>query len=490
MKLPKSERLLTAKQKVNELQIMMRKPPSVVPKSFAGAIHQMLDRVMGENLGIILAKNTGWALFIKISSHGLMLAVQILLARVMGVDQFGVYVYVLTWLNVLVMIAKLGTDTTMIRYLPAYEAHEDWSCFRGIMRWSHLIVLTSSVLLGTSIILGCLTLSDVFLPALLRTFLVGAFVLPFLAFNGLHRAILRALKQVVPSQLPEDIFRPVLMLLLVGFIAGVLRVKLKGSETMTLYLLTSIMTFLLYSYWLKRNLPQQANSSRMRINKPEWIAVTAPLFFISLTYMGLGQIDTILVGAILNPSMAGIYAAASRLAKFTMLGVVAVSVYTGPKIAELFARNKKEDLQKLIGMANLLSFAFALIIALSLILFGRFLLLLFGQEFAMGYNVLLILAISQLLASFAGTVGFMMSLTGHQNVLLMILSIALLFNLVANWYLILRLDIVGAAVATALVNIAWNLSAAWYVYRRMGINCFKLHLPQRSLLSNARSYHE
>ena len=97
------------------------------------------------------------------------------------------------------------------------------------------------------------------------------------------------------------------------------------------------------------------------------------------------------------------------------------------------------------------------------------LLRLFGPGFDVARPALLILAGAQLVNALAGSVGILMSMTGHQNAVSVVLAFAAALNVGLNFALIPRYGLIGAAVATGLATVAWNVTLAVLVRRRLGI---------------------
>ena len=94
---------------------------------------------------------------------------------------------------------------------------------------------------------------------------------------------------------------------------------------------------------------------------------------------------------------------------------------------------------------------------------------LFGPEFTRGYWALAILTVGQLVNASVGSVGFLMSMTGHQREAARVFAGAAVLNVVLNASLIPLWGINGAAIATATTTIIWNVALALYVWRRLGV---------------------
>jgi O-antigen/teichoic acid export membrane protein len=65
---------------------------------------RLFEGLSGDSLGAILVRGASGTLVVKVLGAVLMFGLQILLARLLGGEQFGIYVYVLTWVNALVLV--------------------------------------------------------------------------------------------------------------------------------------------------------------------------------------------------------------------------------------------------------------------------------------------------------------------------------------------------------------------------------------------------
>lgn len=98
------------------------------------------------------------------------------------------------------------------------------------------------------------------------------------------------------------------------------------------------------------------------------------------------------------------------------------------------------------------------------------LLSLFGSEFTVGYSALVILTVGQLVNALAGSVGFIMTMTGHQREAAWVTFGSTVLNISLNAILIPRFGIEGAATATAFTTALMNIVMFGYVQKRLQLN--------------------
>lgn len=407
--------------------------------------------------------------FIKVLGQGLLFILMVILARMMGVESYGIYVYVLAWLNISVLLGKFGTDIALLRYVSIYFSNNDWRTLNGILRWGNKIVLLGCFIIIVGGVLIIEIIGDGITTELEYTFLISWAVLPLLALASLRQAALRAIGHILLSQIPELILRPAILIVIVLIVVNI-NFELNAFSVMSLYFVSIFLSFYIGSYWLKRSLPEKINENKPVSHGYEWFKVSFPMLIVSGSFMTLNQTDTIMIGILLDKSSAGIYNASSKIASLIQFGFLAILSITMPMIASMYANEKYAELQKLLTVSALGASLFALPCLIFLIIWGEHVLQLFGDGFSIGYISLIILAIGQLLNAFTGSTGAIMTMTGHQRVAAYVIAASAILNIPVNWALISVFGMEGAALSTLLSSMVWNFSLAGYACKHMKLN--------------------
>ncbi|MEJ2115121.1 MAG: polysaccharide biosynthesis C-terminal domain-containing protein, partial [Gammaproteobacteria bacterium] len=173
---------------------------------------------------------------------------------------------------------------------------------------------------------------------------------------------------------------------------------------------------------------------------------------------------------IIGTREAGIYGAASKIAGIVTIGLLFANSVLAPYISELFHNNKVHYLQYLVTYSTRIASIIAVLILLSFYFYGEIILKLFGEEFTVGHNAMVILSIGMILNVIAGSVGLLMSMTGHQKQAVSFFITGCIINIVLNLLFIPRYGIEGAAIATAISIAFWNISLAIYIKYKLSIN--------------------
>jgi O-antigen/teichoic acid export membrane protein len=103
------------------------------------------------------------------------------------------------------------------------------------------------------------------------------------------------------------------------------------------------------------------------------------------------------------------------------------------------------------------------------VLFSNQVLGLFGEEFLAAKGAMVVLILGQLVNVGAGSVGYLMQMTGHQNQCAMVFGSCAGMNVVLNIILIPTLGVLGAAIATAFTRSLWNIWLHQLVVKYIGV---------------------
>lgn len=423
----------------------------------------------GSGVGAVLSRGAVAAFAINLAGAGGTFALHVLLSRTMGGTEYGIYVYAVTWITVLALIAKMGWDTTLVRYIPAYDAGMEYSLLRGVLRRGISFTFAGGVFLaGLSAVVTWL-IGEQLKPGLRTTFLFAFLLLPVMAQTQVVQSALRGFRRVPISEVPDRILRPILLAGVVLVAARGLGWRMAAETVILIHLAAMIIALATAMFWLGRSIPKPVRASGPTYRDREWLSVSFPFVVLSATHLILNQVDVIMVGSILGTTEAGIYAVASRVAVLVLFALTAINVIAGPMISQLHAQKNILALQHVVTLVARGSLVFSLGVGIALTLFGKDVLSLFGTEFVEGYVALVILTSGQIANAAAGCVALLLTMTGHERGAALIMVLSIIVNIGLNAALIPIFGLAGAACATAFTTAMWNVMMLVHVRRRLGI---------------------
>jgi O-antigen/teichoic acid export membrane protein len=421
------------------------------------------------SLGVIF-RGSSSGMLVRIAGLGVGFLAQLFLARILLAEEYSRYIYVLTWLNVLTLFGKAGLDTAALRFVAALHGSGEPGKLRGFLRTSTIAGLLASLVVtaGTAAVIS--TLSGRLAQSLAAAFLIGALVVPVNSLLAIRSAVLQAFKRVARAEFPQSVARPVLTVAGAALLFLVFDQAPTAGWAMIAYLAAGVLAVLLVQGLLRPILVPAINGASPEYETGTWIRTSLPLLLISGFYLILSQTDTLMLGVLRTTDEAGAYAVASRITQLIFLGQWAVNAIVAPMIAEHHHRKESDKVQAVATYAARLAFGITVPLAAAVILFGRPILALFSTEFTVAWEALAILGAGMILNVLSGSVGLLMTMTGHQKEASRVLGTAALLNIVLNVVLIPMYGMIGAAFATAFTTVLWNIALVVLVRKRLGIH--------------------
>jgi O-antigen/teichoic acid export membrane protein len=411
-----------------------------------------------------------WSLGLKITYAGLTFLATILLVRLLGATGYGVYAYIYALITVLSIPSQFGLPPLLLRETAKGMAREDASLVRGIWVWAgRFVVLTS---LGLALLAGLAVWlwQERFSSAYLTTFAWALLLVPLMALGNLRGAALQGLHRVVQGQLPENLVKPGMLVVLLG---GALLVGLSFSpaQAMALQVAVAAMAFGVGAGLLLRATPVEVRRAYPLFESRLWLQSVLPLAFIGGMQLINKNASIVILGFFVPADQIGIYRVAVQISMLASFGLQAMNMVVAPRFASLYARGEMGRLQHLVTASARAILAFNLLVTAGTALLGQWVLgLFFGVEFVAAYVPLMILLIGQFVNSASGSVGFLLNMTGHERETARVMTVSSVLNVLLNVLLAPPLGIAGAAVATAAAMVTSNVLLWWAVRKRLGIN--------------------
>jgi len=406
---------------------------------------------------------------IQIAGVGSAYVLQVLLARWMGAEPFGDYIYAYNWARLLAAFGGVGLTLSVLKFLPDYIAEKDWGRLRGLINAFSTIVFGASSLLAA----GALLLFIAFPPQDVdaTTLYIGLLTTPLFALTLLFVEMIRGMGHVRLAYTPLSFGQNALMivaagltLLLTGTLTNVIAISLLGGVTLGIVVF-QVITIL-------RKLPIVARGAKAVYEVKHWLRTSFPMLLIQSFDIIMDRVDVLIVGLVLGAVPTAIYAVASRSAALAIFPLVAVNSMTAQRISPLYNAGRMGELSQLVKRATALSIVGTLVICAGLIVLSYPLLFIFGEEFVVGQRTLIILVIGQFMNAATGPVSYLLSMTGHQKVNGRIYGIVLAVNITLNLSFLTFTDlgIEGVAIATASAIALRNVILYFEVRRRLNIS--------------------
>lgn len=410
------------------------------------------------------------SLAITVIGTGLGILMRLILARAVDTQAFGDFMYVMSWVNILVVVCLWGLEASSLRFVPGYHALSEFDKLNSFFVYGLRRTTITALVIGGILIAVTALLQHQMSRDLMFTFWIASLLIPINTIISLARSMLLAFKHIVVAQLPWAILRPLFFLLVIAAIA-LLGNQSNAVEAFTIYTLlsTGILAFYLYALFSKTSVSVRSSSVYPE-EKALWDESAKQLLSQSVLRLFNSQTDVILIGFFLGTAEVGIYTAAVTVVLLLDFSLNAVNTVVAPIFSGLYSQGKIGELQQVVQLTARGVTTYAIVASILIFIGGKTLLGLFGPEFIAAYEALLILMAGRFVNSFAGSVGFLMTTSGHEHIATRILTLSAVTSIVLNFLLIPALGIVGAALANSIAMITWNVLMYINVKRRLGID--------------------
>lgn len=403
----------------------------------------------------------------------MVLASNVILARLLSPQEFGAYFLAFNVVAVGSLVGSGGLGFVAVRFVAESMGLEQFERAR--------VVVSKVLILG---FLGAFSISILYLlfgdalaanlfnaPTLVAvTGLVAGWMLVMI-LQGIVAETFRGFHDIRQAMIFGGLVTSALLagsLAVLWFVEG----EVSLSTVLLLTVGAGLVNILLAGGFLRRkvmSLPL-TGADMGPIKVKEMLKVSWPLLVASLTFYILNRSGIWVLGAFRSTEEVAIYGAVIRLVLLLSMPLTMVSLVLTPLIAEMYARGEKRQLEHVIRtIAILVSIPALLVFIIFVLAGGPILGLVFGEHYRMGKSVLIVLSLGQLATFWSGACGHLLNLTGHQRAAMIITAFSAVVGIVAALALVEDLGMLGVAFASFAALTLQNIAMVLYSRRVIGI---------------------
>lgn len=394
-----------------------------------------------------IAKGAGILLIGALLGKILGFMYRIIISR-LGTETYGEISLALSLFSILSIIAILGLDTGVLRYVSLFNKEKKKEKIKGTIVFSAKSIFIISLILAALLFILSDWITNTFfhtsdLSIILK---VIAIALPFESLKAVWTNTLKAFQKIeydiYTRVIGEIILRIILTILFINLGLGILGASIAYAisiicSSCVLFLCIEINVFSIVRDKIK------AIAKRKEI-----LLYSIPLVFNNITIIVINAADSLMLGYFYNPTTVGIYNVAIPIAKLILIVPTALTGLYLPILATV-QENKKEfekiyyTITKWIFFINALSLAW-------LILYGKDLIIrFFTASYASAEIPLIILAIGYLINSCIYTSRDILLLFTKTKTIFKATIISCVANIFLNFILIPKYGMIGAALSTS-----------------------------------------
>lgn len=392
-----------------------------------------------------------------------------------GAFVFGQYVTALLIVEILSIISRLGIDTVLVRFISRYVHKGAFRLINQLFFKSIAIVTLSAVIFNLLLLFFSNYVAD-FMNLDEEYLLIVSFsFIPLVLFHMNTQAI-RGLKQMLSFSFLNNV-----AITLFTFIAMIVLVAFSSSDKLPIYayvMSVFIMTISSYFLWFHHRSKiddSKFNNSESELSTKALFKVSVPLLLGQSMMLIMGKVDLFMLANMTSSDQVGIYNIALKLSMLAYMGLMAVNSIAAPKFSEIHSSGDVDALKKIVQQSTKTIFWVTLPVIILFLAFPKTILSVFGEEFKLAAMALIILSISKMFSAISGSVGTFLQMVGKQNVFQNILIFTAIINIALNYTLIPTYGIDGAAFASAISGVIWNVLMIIYIKKNFGF--YSIYFP-------------
>lgn len=370
------------------------------------------------------------------------------------------------------MLAKGGMDNALMRYV---GQSPDSKYVFTYLAWAIKPALLLSVFISVVLFYSRFWVSEQFGASGLAEVLSGiAFAVPAFVLAYIFSGFFKGIRMPATACLMENG--------IISLVAGVvvwlfLNLQFLREDLTILgiaYFLAAIVVLfqgvIQFAIWKKRWVQKSISKELADCVTKESFNSTSRAFFASSMANFMQSVVAILIaGWMLDNSDLGLFKTAQQLGMLIAFILLVINAIFPPRFAGLFKNGDIAGLTRLAKMGALVGIVFVSPLVIICIVFPEWVLNWFGPEFSQAAWLLRIIVIGQLVNVATGSVGFLLSMTGHEKLMRDISLVCNALGLFVFFVFIKWFGVLGAALALALVLVVQNLSFLYFVWIKLGI---------------------
>jgi O-antigen/teichoic acid export membrane protein len=440
-------------------------------KNFSGTTGEVIKNST-YNLGTTLAAKFG-SLFFTIA-----------IARIMGVELFGLYTLAISTILLFSITSDLGISTAMLTFssksLGENKLGKAKTYFKGLLRYKFYLITFSSL---TLIIFGYFLATYYYVgKPIYYALLAGAIYIPMSGLLDYINASFQAGNNFRAGMIKEIIFQLSRLTLVPLSIFYLLKTSLKISLIVAMIVLVLSFCYFVGLLYLRLIAKKQIPFLREKATKltdkekKELKKFILPLTFMALSGTFFGFIDMLMLGHYVDTIYIGYYGAG-----FALIGsATALIGFVAGVMLPTFSRLKGKPLEKFFKKAIGFTLFVGLFSAMFTLLLAKYILLIYGKQFIPGTILLQILSIMLIITPISGIYGAYFISMKKTLIVAKLLILSTLVNIILNiWFITYGLQFgmieaaVGACVATIFSRVFYL--AGLIIYK----NSSKIKIPPK-----------
>ena len=416
----------------------------------------LLSRFRAELLGQVIVAISGALL-------------TILLARLLGPDDYGLLFLAISVFGILELFTKLGIAKSAARYISEYKEQKP-SQIRHIIKTSIALNFLTIILVSFVLFVSYQQLATLIgEPDLAPFLLLGILYLIFGTLAKYVRYVLQGFEDIESAAIIHALDRGSRLFFAVGFVVlGYGAFGALSGYILSFAIATALGFWLIYGRYY-RNWEQSPIEKGLRRRIAEY---TVPLTATSTANVLDKRVDTVLVGVFLSPVAVGYYTISKQVIKFIEKPVEALGFALSPTYGSEKANNNIKRAAQIYETALVNSLLLYVPAAAGLVLVAEPLVkLAFGGEYLNAVPVLQVFGLYAVLQAVTKITSNGLDFLGRARERAIVKGVTSVLNVILNIILIPTIGVVGAAIATVITYSMYTVANVYIAHTEFNLRC-------------------
>jgi O-antigen/teichoic acid export membrane protein len=390
---------------------------------------------------------------LRIAITGSNFALISLAARALGEYRFGTYSILFSAAGLFCIVATFGQQILVMRSWNEYSSVDQQGLLKGALIFSCLTCVAGSVLVAIPFY-GWFAASHAPLLSLSVTLYLVALSVVMTTSHLVRTALGVGIGDGFGNLL---LVIPPILYLLFGLAYG------NKAEIDTLFMLMAAggsSAIIIHLALMWRRIHDRFPNfmvCKAAWDLPRWRARSFKLWISNALEASNQYVDVLIIGTLMDPSVAGAYFVTTRLANAFAMATDAIHMFSTRHIPDLYYRRQFGQLDTLLDSVAGVTLAVLLGGMIVILGSGHWLLMAFSAAYVPYYGALAVLSFGMAAVAAAGPSGSILMLTGHEGRYLSIIGATVLIRTIGFLVLIPLFGVMGAVAATTLSFVAMAL---------------------------------
>jgi O-antigen/teichoic acid export membrane protein len=388
----------------------------------------------------------------------------VLLARIMGVDEFGLFSFCFSIIMIIGFSGNYGQQVFLVKQIPKERSHNNKGRELGAYYFSSFITLIAAII-GFLTFLTLVYLD--FIPLSFTEALIAGVLCFLFSVSQTTIGVLRVQDKTLFGIFTRDLMWRLLSIILV-FIFMWMNMSVNTYSALLIFTLSLLPIVILHLKVIFDNFDFKGVIRSVQFR--EWFNVSSGLALIAVISSVDLYLYTIVLGNLLSKVDVGAFFVSLKTVELMNLFLMAVTLIVAPQISSLISSNKLHLLQKKCNEAILLQGVPALISGIFVLVFAEYFLGFFNEKYIEYVDLLRFLVVGVLVNALTGATGLMMQLGGMHWRQVVYQGGSLIVSLMLLPYLVTYFGIIGAGISFIISKVLWNFLAIVAIRKKLGVD--------------------